>query len=172
MGSGLQDRDTPARPWTPGLEAAQQRLTGFSETAPTLGHPRLWASRAGGTQTGRQSMGRPVAPEPGGLSPQASPEPCYELPGGQRGCVPWTKLPEGCPGAPHRPRVPPAADSEPEQGDLRAVGPAWPVRTSTLGTLGPGSHWEALPWGPPPLPHTPRPLGNATPNCTHRGDRV
>lgn len=91
------------------------------------------------------------------MSPQAPPEPCYELPGGQRGCVPWTQLPKGCPRVPDQLGVPPATDSESEQGDLRAVGPAWPVRTSAPETLGP-----LLAPGEPSLPLGPLPMSLGT----------
>lgn len=129
-----------------------------------------WAVRAWGV---------PQGPSPGVVSPQASPEPCYELPSGQRGCVSWTQLPKGCLGVPDQPRVPPAADSESEQGDLRAVGPTWPVRTSTQETLStPVRPWEAQPAPGAPLvllctqAHeeccSPTPAPSAHPTTSHK----
>lgn len=107
------------------------------------------------SEVGSQGLGRSTLSKPRWVSPQASSEPCNELPGGQCGCVPWTQLPKGRPGVPDQPRIPPATDSESEQGHLRTVGPTWPVRTSTLETLiplvsPPGR--PSLPLGPPQMP--------------------
>lgn len=50
------------RPGTPGVDAAQWRLKGFSETTPSLGHPKLWARED--RELGSQSLGRPAPSKP------------------------------------------------------------------------------------------------------------